>query len=175
MGNSFTKENPNEAWVGDTSEIIVQQNKYYVCVILDLYSRKAIAHRVSYKNNANLVCNTLKDAYESRNEPKDVIFHSDQGTPYTSFKYMQLMKSLHIVSSFSRTARPLDNAVVESFFSFLKKEETHRHDYESLDDLSKAIDRYIEFYNDFRPHSHLNGKTPNEFEENYHNNKDLSA
>ena len=142
---------------------------------LDLFSRKVIAHRVHPKNNYNLVSNTLKDAYESRGFPENVIVHSDRGSNYTSFRYRNLLYSLNLIPSYSKTARPRDNAVAESFFSHFKKEEIHRNDYQTLEELTESVDEYIAYFNDFRPHHHLNGKTPNELETEYRQKKGLTA
>lgn len=86
-----------------------------------MFSRKVIAYRIHYLAKSNLVINTLKDAFEYRDEPKGVIFHSDRGAQYTSNEFLELQKSLGIIPSFSNTGNPYDNAVVESFFSHLKK------------------------------------------------------
>ena len=156
---------------GDITPILVEDNVFYLYVIIDLFSRKVIAYRVHYKNNTNLTINTFKDAYENRCEPKGTIFHSDRGVQYTSFEYRQLLRSLGIKSSFSNTGNPYDNAVIEAFFSNLKKEEVNRNQYSSFEDLNKSISKYIDFYNSQQPHSYLKGKTPNEFEEIYFNKK----
>ncbi|HOF43223.1 MAG TPA: IS3 family transposase [Bacilli bacterium] len=169
---NFKRDNPNEVWVGDITQIAIKENFYYICVIIDLFSRKIISHVVSYRNSENLVCNTLNKAFEARGEPEELTFHSDRGPQYTSFKYKELLKSLEIKRSFSQTARPGDNAVVESFFSYLKREETNRYDYENMKELKISVAKYIDFYNDYRPHSYLNGITPNEFEENYYEKMD---
>lgn len=74
-----------------------------------------------YNTKNGLVINVLKDAFESQDEPSNLIFHSDRGSQYTSFEYLQLLKPLKIKASFSDTGNPYDNAVVESFFHILKK------------------------------------------------------
>lgn len=170
LKSEFTRENPNEVWVSDITEIYVLDTTFYLCVIIDLFSRKVISYRVDYKTNANLVSNTLKDAFKSRNEPKDLMFHSDRGSEYTSIKFSNLLKILGIKASFSNTANPYDNAVVESFFSYIKKSEIYRNQYKTTLELKESIDEYIDFYNDYRPHAALKGKTPNEFENDYFNN-----
>lgn len=171
---SFIKNHPNDTWVGDITSIKVQGNTYYLCVIIDLFSRKIIGYRVHYNAKNSLVINVLKDAFESRDEPSNLIFHSDRGSQYTSFEYLQLLKSLKIKASFSDTGNPYDNAVVESFFSHLKKEETHRTSYNDFDELKSAISKYVEFYNDYRPHETLKDLSPNEFEQNYYDKKKKS-
>lgn len=167
VGRNFKRDNPNEVWATDVTEVDVLDNVFFVCVILDLFSRKVIGYRVHCKNNTKLVINTLKDAYENRNAPSNVIVHSDRGSNYTSFKYRSLLKSLKLIPSYSKTARPTENAVVESFFSHFKKEEIYKNDYNTLEELTTSVDEYIAFFNDYRPHHHLNGQTPNNFESKY--------
>ena len=70
-----------------------------------------------------------------------------------------------ILQSFSATARPLDNAVAETFLSTFKREEAYRKDYTSEQHFRKSVGEYIRFYNEVRPHQTLNYKTPQAFEE----------
>lgn len=69
---------------------------------------------------------TFKKAYASRKSPYGLIFHSDRGSQYTAFAFRQLLDSLHVVQSFSKKGYPFDNAVCESFFKYLKKEEQNK-------------------------------------------------
>ncbi len=164
LKKNFKADFPNQKWVGDITSIRVDSVFYYLCVIIDLFSRKVVAYRLSYKNNTNLVMNTLKDAFESRGEPIGLLFHSDRGTQYTSYEYISLMRSLKIKPSYSNTGNPYDNAVVESFFSHMKKEEINRYDYLTLDELKASIDKYMDYYNNKRVHKSLGYLTPNEYE-----------
>lgn len=167
VNRSFIKDKPNDTWVGDVTSIKVQGNTYCLCIIIDLFSRKIIGYRVHYNAKNNLVIHVLKDAFESRGEPDNLIFYSDRGSQYTSYEYMELLKSLGIKSSFSDAANPYDNAVVESFFPHLKKEEIYRKIYLDLNDLKESIDRYIRFFNDYRPHETLSNLSQDEFEQKY--------
>ena len=138
--------------------------KPHVCVILDLFSRKVVAHRVSPKNSTYLVTSTFRQAYQNRNEPQQLMFHSDQGPQYTSNTFRKLLRMNKVVQSFSKSGRPHDNAVAESFFASMKREEVYRTQYCSEHQFMRSIDTYIEFYNTKRPHSTLNYKTPDGFE-----------
>lgn len=95
------------------------------------------------------------------------MFHSDQGSQYTSKTFRQLLRMNKVVQSFSAPGQPHDNAVMESFFSYMKREEIYRTQYKSEQQFVKSIDKYIEFYNTQRPHSILNYKTPEQFEAIY--------
>ncbi|MGI5905752.1 MAG: integrase core domain-containing protein [Candidatus Pararuminococcus gallinarum] len=74
--------------------------------------------------------------------------------------------------SFSRTGQPYNNAVAEAFFSILKKEELYRRHYSSEADLIRGIHRFIDFYNNERPHSSIQYKTPDHKEQEYWKKKD---
>ena len=139
----------------------------YVCVILDLFSRKVVAYRVSAQNTTYLITSTFKQAFKSRNSPQNLMFHSDQGTQYTSKTFRELLRLNKVVQSFSRPGTPHDNAVAEAFFATMKREEVYRTSYVSERQFKESIDDYIEFYNSKRPHITLNLKTPNQFEEHY--------
>lgn len=168
----FIQNAPNKVWVSDFTEIKVQGVSYYLCVILDLFSRKVVSYRVHYQKNSNLIINTFKDAFRLRNEPKELLFHSDQGAEFASHEFQNLLKTLHITQSVSQPGVPYDNAVIESFYSVIKREEIHKRDYLDFEDLKCSISDYIEFYNNYRPHRTLGNLTPNEFENCYFENQD---
>lgn len=94
-----------------------------------------------------------------------LMFHSDRGSQFTTKRFRQYLDSLNIVQSFSAKGHPYDNAVMECFFKYLKKEETDRRNYTNLAELKQSLFTYINgFYNSVRPHSHNDGLTPNEKE-----------
>ncbi len=136
----------------------------YVCAILDLFSRKVIAYRISPKNSTYLITSTFKQALQSRNAPQSLLFHSDQGAQYTSKTFRKLLRVNKVVQSFSAPGQPHDNAVMESFFASMKREEIYRTQYKSEQQFVKSVDNYIKFYNTQRPHGTLNYKTPDQFE-----------
>lgn len=161
----FKTSAPNKAWVSDITVFKYKDKYYYICVIIDLFSRKVISHRVSGSGSTQLVTRTFKQAYESRHPENDLVFHSDRGAPYLSYAFQRKLRDFSITQSLSRSGQPHDNAVSESFFSYLKKEELYRHTYRSESDLLKCIDSHMAFYNEKRPHSYLQYKTPVKFEE----------
>lgn len=132
---------------------------------MDLFSRKVISWNISSKPDVELVMTAFKRAYDKRKHPKWLLFHSDRESQYTAFVFRQLLNTLHVVQSFSKKGYPLDNACYECFFKYLKKEETNRRSYHSLQELQLSIFEYIEsFYNSKRPHSSLGMLTPNQKE-----------
>lgn len=167
LKRQFTQTEPNKYWVGDITTIFVKSNKFYLCVIIDLFSRKILAYRLSSQNNNALTINTFKDAFELRKRPDDLCFHSDQGTNYTSHEYRDLLHSLKVKQSFSNKSTPYDNACIEAFFSNFKREELNSHNFEFYDELEECVESYMKYYNDYRPHESLKNKTPNQIENDY--------
>lgn len=166
----FNQDAPNKFWVSDITEVKVRLTKFYLCVIIDLFSRKVIAYRLSSQNNTNLTINTFKDAFENRNRPAELSFHTDQGTNYTSTAFRDLLQILKVNQSFSHRGNPYDNACMESFYASFKREEYNTKEYEFFEDLENSVDSYMEFYNNYRPHESLKNKTPNQFEAEFYEN-----
>ena len=109
----------------------IWKSKRPLCVIIDLFSRRVVGYRVSKKNSTHLVTATFGQAFEAREHPTDLPFHSDRGGQYISDTFMELLRSYGVRQSFSNSGRPYDNAVAETFFSTFKKEEAYRRDYSS--------------------------------------------
>ena len=151
----FHADKPNQIWASDITCFKLNDHYYNICVVLDLFSRKVVAYKVSRKNSTQLVTDTLRIACDSRKPETGLIFHSDRGTQYSSHRFRQLLHDHAFVQSFSHSGRPHDNAVAESFFASLKKEELYRRDYPSEANFKHGIDSYIEFYNTQRPHRTL--------------------
>ena len=167
LQRQFHAEAPNCVWVSDVTCIKLKERYYYLCAIIDLYSRKVIAHKVSTRNSTQLITATLRMAYDTRMPGENLIFHSDQGSQYTAHAFRQLLKRLKITQSFSNAGAPHDNAVMESFFSVFKKEEFYRSAYRSETEMREKIAKYIAFYNQKRPHTTLNYKTPEQYEDKF--------
>ena len=167
LKQDFNQPAPNIFWAGDVTEYKIRNNTYYICIVMDLFSRKIIACRVTLQNNNSLIINTFKDAFEGRNQPRGLSFHSDQGTNYTSNQYRSLLWELKVRQSFSKSGTPYDNSVVEAFFSNMKQDDLNTRQFQFFHELVLAVNKYIEHYNSYRPHQNLNYKTPNQVEEEY--------
>ena len=146
LQQKFNQKAPNLVWVSDITYIKAGGIWYYLCIVMDLFSRKVISWHISSKANVELVIAAFKKAYEKRNTPHGLMFHSDRGSQYTAFSFKQLLDSLNIVQSFSKKGYPFDNACCECFFKYLKKEETNRKCYHSLTELQLSVFEYIEGY-----------------------------
>ena len=161
LQQQFKPEKPNMAWVCDFTYIRAGGRFYYLCAIMDLFSRKIIAFRLSARINTDLAVATLEDAIRTRGVSSGVMFHTDRGSQFTAKRFRQFLDQHNMIRSFSAKGYPYDNAVMECFFRYLKHEETDRRSYSSLPELQDALFRYIHgFYNSMRPHSHNNGLPP---------------
>ena len=167
INQEFHTNAPDQVWVSDVTYFKCNNKQYYICVIIDLYARKVISYKIRKINSTQLVKTTFKVAYEERNPSTSLIFHTDRGSNYISKGLSDYLKSLQITHSFSRAYVPYDNSVMESFFASLKREELYRKKYRSEKEFYKAVEDYIEFYNEQRPHAKLQYKTPNQKEREY--------
>ena len=102
----------------------------------------------------------FRAAYENRKPTNPLTFHTDRGTNYRAKTFCAYLKSLGVTQSFSRARVPYDNSVMESFFSSLKREELYRTKYRSENEFRTAVDKYMTFYNEERPHATNQYKTP---------------
>ncbi|MBU0279371.1 IS3 family transposase, partial [Gemella sp. zg-1178] len=165
LNKEFNPTEPNLVWVSDFTYIKVNNSWVYLCVIMDLFSRKIVSWNISKNQDSNLIISIFNEAYEKRNRPKSLMFHSNRGTQFTSFAFRSLLDNNSIVQSFSDKGHPYNNACCESFFKYLKKEEGNRKSYFSSKNLYLSLFEYIEsYYNDNIPHSSLDYMTPNDKE-----------
>lgn len=167
LNQEFNTTAPDQVWVSDVTYFKCNNKQYYICAVIDLYARKIISYKIGKINSTQLVKTTFKIAYEKRKPSKSLIFHTDRGSNYISKVLNDYLKSLQITHSFSRAYVPYDNSVMESFFASLKREELYRKKYRSEKEFYKAVEDYIKFYNEQRPHAKLQYKTPNQKEREY--------
>lgn len=167
LNQEFKAKRQNETWVSDITYFKIKSYAVYLCVIIDLFSRRVVRWRVSRKSSTYLVTATFRQAFEDRGRPGGLTFHSDRGGQYISDTFMSPLRSCGVKQSFSNSGRPYDTAVAEAFFSTFKKEEAYRRDYFSEADFRKSVDEYIRFYNEVRALQTLAYKSPARFEELY--------
>lgn len=175
LNRNFNPPAPNKVWVSDITDLKTDEGTYSFCVILDLFSRKVIAARLGAAKDAKFVCETFEAAYNSRHPPRNLLFHSDQGPQYTSFYFRELLEMHSVIQSFSTPGVPYDNAPMESFFSSLKTEESHRYRYRTKVDLIASLKDYITYYNTFRPHTSVGNIPPDQAEHLYYINQNEQA
>lgn len=157
---------PDRTWVADITYIPMVQGRWlYLAVVMDLYSRRIVGWAVADHLKSSLAQRALSRALQTRRPCRGLVHHSDRGIQYASHEYRRLLESNQLLSSMSAQGNCYDNAAMESFFSTLKTELLHRHNWHSYSEVKLAIFDYIEtFYNRRRLHSALNYQSPAEFE-----------
>nr|MDN1002287.1 DDE-type integrase/transposase/recombinase [Escherichia coli] len=126
--------------------------------------------------DSRLTMKALEMAWETRGKPGGVMFHSDQGSHYTSRQYRQLLWRYQIRQSMSRRGNCWDNSPMERFFRSLKNEWVPATGYVSFSDAAHAITDYIVgYYSALRPHEYNGGLPPNESENRYWKNSNAEA
>ena len=165
LDRRFEAELPNQRWVGDTTELVIGSSggKLYLAVIMDLFSRMIVGWALSAINDRHLVIRALDMALLRRGPEAGLLHHTDQGSPYASEDYMNVLAGRGIECSMSRRGNCHDNAAVEAFFSTLEFEVGTR--FETTGHAKRAMFDFIElFYNQKRRHSTAGGVSPAEFE-----------
>jgi putative transposase len=170
LDRQFTPAAPNTVWCGDVTYIWTGQRWSYLAVVLDLYARQVVGWALSSSPDTQLTGRALTQAYQTRGKPKGLLFHSDQGSHYTSTAYRQLMWRYQITQSMSRRGNCWDNAPMERFFRSLKTEWVPTTGYRSQDEAQREIAAYIgNYYCGLRPHQHNQGRCPDKAEAEFWN------
>lgn len=165
LKRQFTVTRPNTAWVTDITYIRTWQDWLYLAVVMDLFSRRIVGWSAGPTIRRELVLDAVLLAVRRRH-PRNTLVHSDQGTQFGSDAWRRFCLSNRLEPSMSRKGNCWDNAVVESFFSSLKKERIKKRIYKDRALALADVADYIEsFYNPIRRHSHLSGVSPEQFEQ----------
>ena len=169
LEQNFKAEKPGEKWVGDITYIYTKEIGWtYLAIVMDLFDLKVIGWSYGLNMTAELVVTAFEKAIEARGISKDMIFHSDLGSQYTSNEFENLLLEKNVRHSYSKKGYPYDNASMESFNAILKKEEVNVNTYETFKEARLAIFEFIEsWYNNARIHSSNDYMTPNEKYEQY--------
>ena len=170
LNNQYSQIAPNSVWVSDITYVRVGDEYKFVCVVMDLFSRRVLSYAVSEHIDTMLTIKTFSEAYRTRGNPENLLFHSDQGVQYTCDAFLSFLRENKVRQSFSTPGTPTENAVCESFFARMKFEALYRYTYLTTDELELEVGKYVDYYNNRRPHRFLNFKTPAEFESAYYEN-----
>jgi len=147
LNREFQSDVPFEKLLTDVTEFkLTNGQKVYLSAILDLGGEKIIAHKLSQSNNNALVNETVIPILD-KVIPEQTILHSDRGYQYTSPAFRQLLKRHEVIQSMSRVGKCIDNGPIENFWGILKTEMYYLNKYDTFEQLSQDIDRYIHFFN----------------------------
>ena len=137
---------------------IINDGFMYFVAVMDWHSKAVFAYKISNSMDATLATDVLQEALQKYPKPK--IFNSDQGSQYTSYEHIQLLKKHDIQISMNDRGRSIDNIVIERFFRTLKHGNIYISDYQSIKELKEGVKSYIHKYNFKRFHSSLNYQKP---------------
>jgi putative transposase len=161
LDREFNVKQPNLAWCGDITYVWVQNRWVYLAVVMDLYARRVVGWSLSDKPDSKLTVSALNMAYQLRGQPKEVMFHSDQGVQYASRSFRQHIWRYRMKQSMSRRGNCWDNAPMERVFRSFKSEWMPTTGYRSFTEAKKDIGQYLmDYYNWYRPHQRNGGMTP---------------
>ena len=160
LKRDFSTTKLSEKWVTDVTEVPVGNKKLYLSALMDLHDNQILGYKLSEVHDVKLVEDTLTAALKTRKIQKGLILHSDQGMPYRSNRWKELIDEYKITPSMSRKANALDNACIESFFSFLKAERKELKTVKVIERAKQIIHEYMYYYNHKRIQGVLNYMTP---------------
>jgi putative transposase len=151
---------PNQVWAMDITYIPMARGFVYLAVVLDWFSRRVLSWRVSITMEAAFCVETLEDALARHGKPD--IINTDQGSQFTGAAFTGLLADNGIAISMDGKGAWRDNVFVERLWRSVKYEEVYLRAYDSVSEARASIGRYLAFYNGRRPHSSLDGTTPDQ-------------
>ena len=167
LNEEFNPEKPNAVWCTDITYIHTEKGFVYLTSIMDLFSRKIIAWRLSETLEAKWVVECVLEAKELRRTIQPLVLHSDRGSQYVCGTYIEALNN--IMPSYSQKASPWQNACIESFHALIKREWLYCFKIKDFNHAYRLVFEYIEtFYNTVRSHSHCGYLSPQEYEEYYY-------
>jgi len=149
---------PNQVWAMDITYIPMARGFVYLAVVLDWFSRRVLAWRLSITMEAAFCVETLEDALARYGKPD--IFNTDQGSQFTGTAFTGVLIKNAIAISMDGKGAWRDNVFVERLWRSVKYEEVYLRAYDTVSEARSSIGRYLDFYNGRRPHSSLDGTTP---------------
>ncbi len=149
---------PNQVWAMDITYIPMERGFVYLAVVLDWFSRRVLSWRVSITMEAAFCIETLEDALARYGKPN--IFNTDQGSQFTGDAFTSVLIKNGIAISMDGKGAWRDNVFVERLWRSVKYEEVYLRAYDTASEARASIGRYLDFYNHRRPHSSLDGTTP---------------
>ena len=153
-------ERPNQVWATDITYIPMARGFVYLVAVVDWFSRRVLAWRLSITMEAQFCIEALEEALAKHGRPE--IFNTDQGGQLTSEAFTGVLIANRIAISMDGKGSWRDNVFVERIWKSVKYEEVYLRAYDSVGEARASLGRYLDFYNGRRPHSSLDRRTPDE-------------
>jgi len=151
---------PNQVWAMDITYIPMARGFVYLAAVLDWASRRVLSWRLSITLEAAFCVEALEEALAKHGKPD--IFNTDQGSQFTGAAFTSVLHRNDIAISMDGKGAWRDNVFVERLWRSIKYEEVYLRAYDSVGEARQSIGRYLDFYNGRRPHSSLDGMTPDQ-------------
>ena len=148
----------NQVWAMDITYLPMRKGFVYLAAILDWATRRLLSWRLSNSLTTDFCIEAVEQAIQCYGRPE--IFNTDQGSQFTSQEFVGLIQGHGIRVSMDGKGRWVDNVFIERLWESVKYEEVYLHAYDSVSQARQGLQSYFKFYNEQRPHSSLDGKTP---------------
>lgn len=176
LGRQFKADAANTKWASDITYLWTKEGWLYLAVVIDLFSRRVVGWSLQATLRKELVLDALEMAVQGRKPDAGLLHHSDRGSQYASLAFQESLMQIGAVCSMSRQGDCWDNAVVESFFSTLKREMVSRANFETRKEARLSVFEWIEvWYNRKRRHAALGNLSPEAFEKQHETRKRENA
>ncbi|MFN5985168.1 MAG: IS3 family transposase [Fluviicola sp.] len=156
----FIPTAPNQLWVSDITYWKTEYGLLYISLITDAYSHKIVGYNLAETMEAIESLNALEMAFLENTKVQNLIHHSDRGSQYCSFKYVNLLQDYNVKISMTETGDPLDNAVAERVNRIIKDEYLECYKVYSFEAAKELLDTVISLYNEQRPHMSIGYLSP---------------
>jgi putative transposase len=157
---NMTITRPNQVWAMDITYIPMARGFVYLAAVLDWASRRVLSWRLSITMEASFCVEALEEALATHGKP--VIFNTNQGSQFTGAAFTGVLARNDIAISMDGKGAWRDNVFVERLWRSIKYEEVYLRAYDSVGEARQSIGGYLDFYNGRRPHSSLDGMTPDQ-------------
>lgn len=164
LNQNFNPVGPDQVWAGDITYLKTGEGWMYLAIVMDLYSRRIVGWYISRRMTTDLISRAMMMAYNLRQPPKGLVFHSDRGSQYTSHRYRQLLETYSVRASMGDVGACWDNAVVERFFGSLKHDWIFKIHQPTREHMSKDVAAYMRYYNFERLHTKNGDQSPVNYE-----------
>jgi len=164
LNMNFNPVGPNQIWAGDVTYLKTGEGWMYLAIVMDLFSRRIVGWHIDKRMTTELVYKAMAKAYNLRQPPKGLVFHSDRGSQYTSKQYRKLLASYHIRASMGDVGACWDNSVVERFFGSLKHDWIFKIAQPTREFMKNDVAAYMRYYNLERLHTANGDQSPINYE-----------